>query len=92
MKLTKKQVNQMFSEGGLEEDGLNLRVVEEGEFEQDYKYQSAEVIFTDGEKFYSATVTRSGSPFTDWYYEDYGYADITEVEKREVTITKWVAK
>ncbi len=91
MELTQKQVNQMFFEGGLEEDGLSLVVVEEGEFEQDYKYQTAEIIFTDGEKFYLTYVTRSGSPFTDWYYEDYGEASIYEVEKREVTVVKWVS-
>lgn len=91
MKLTQKQVIRLFFDGEIEHEGKTLKVVEEGEFEQDYKYQSAELIFTDGEKFYSSSVTRSGSPFTDWYYEDYGDAEVDEVVKKEVTITKWVA-
>jgi hypothetical protein len=91
MKLTQSQVNELFFEGEIEVNGLKLTTVEEGEFEQDHKYQSAELIFTDGEKHYSAFVTRSGSPFTDWDYDDYGDASVAEVEKREVTIVRWVA-
>lgn len=91
MKLTQEQVNKLFFEGEIEVEGVKLTMVEEGDFEQNGKYQSAELIFTDGEKFYSTEITRSGSPFTDWYYNDFDDADITEVEKREVTITKWVA-
>ena len=91
MNLTQKQVNDLFFGEEVEVDGVRLLTVEEGEFEQDYKYQSAQIIFTDGAKHYSAYVTRSGSPFTDWHYDDYGDADVTEVEKREVTVTKWVA-
>lgn len=91
MKLTQKQLIELWREEELEVNGVTLTVVEEGEFEQDYKYQSAQIIFTDGSKNYSGYITRSGSPFTDWEYEDYGDADLTEVEKREVTVTKWVA-
>ena len=90
MKMTQKQVNQLFSEEEIEIDGVTLTTVEEGDFEQDGKSQSAELIFTDGEKFYRSYIYRSGSPFTEWYYEDYGDADIDEVEKREVTVTRWV--
>lgn len=91
MKLTQKQVNELFFEEELDIDGVTLTTVEEGDFEQDGKYQNAELIFTDGMKFYRAYIYRSGSPFSEWYYEDYGNADIDEVEKREVTVTKWVA-
>lgn len=91
MKLTMTQVNELFFEGEIEADGKHLTVVEEGEFEQDGKTQSAELIFRDGEKFYRAYVYRSGSPFTDWDYDDWGDADVQEVEKREVKITRWVA-
>lgn len=91
MKLTQKQVNELFFEGEIEHEGVTLKGVEEGEFEQDGKYQNAEIIFTDGERFYGAYVYRSGSPFTDWHYEDYGDADVCQVEKKEITVTKWVA-
>lgn len=92
MKLTQKQVNELFSEEEIEVDGVTLTTVEEGDFEQDGKYQSAELIFTDGTNFYSSSIMRSGSPFTEWYYEDYGEASVLEVEKREVFITKWMVK
>ncbi|MDK1004054.1 hypothetical protein [Bacillus subtilis] len=91
MKLTQEQLNELFFEEEIEVDGITLKVVEEGDFEQDGKYQAAELIFTDGEKFYSGFISRSGSPFSDWIYDDWGDADITEVEKREVVVTKWVA-
>lgn len=91
MNLTQKQVIELWREEEIEVNDVTLELVEEGDFEQDYKYQSAQIIFTDGTKHYSAFITRSGSPFTDWEYQDYGDADITEVEKREVTVTKWVA-
>lgn len=91
MKMTQEQANQLFREGEIEVDGVTLVTVEEGEFEQDYKTQTAELIFTDGEANYMTYITRSGSPFTDWYYEDYGDADVYKVEKREVTVTEWVA-
>ncbi len=91
MQLTNEQVIDLFRQGEVDVDGVTLFLSEQGDFEQDGKYQTAEVIFTDGVKYYRTDVTRSGSPFTDWYYEDYGDADIDEVEKREVTITKWVS-
>ena len=90
IKMTQKQVNELFYEEEIVVDGVTYTTEEEGDFEQDGKYQSAELIFTDGSKFFRAYITRSGSPFTDWHYDDYGDADIDEVEKREVTVTRWV--
>lgn len=90
MKLTQTQINELFFQEEIEVEGVTLTTVEEGDFEQDGKSQSAQIIFTDGEKHYRSYIYRSGSPFTDWYYDDYGDADIYEVEKREVAVTKWV--
>jgi hypothetical protein len=90
MKMTNKQAQELFFEEEITIDGITYETVEEGDFEQDGKYQTAELIFTDGTKFYQTEITRSGSPFSDWYYEDYGDADLIEVEKKEVTITRWV--
>lgn len=89
VKLTQSELNEIFSEGEIEVNGVKYVEVEIGEWTQDYKYQNAAVVFTDGEKTYRGYVTRSGSPFTDWHWNDFGAADILEVEKREVTITKW---
>lgn len=91
MKLLQSEINELQSEGEIEVAGVTYKTVEEGDFEQEGKYQSAELIFTDGEKHYRSYVSRSGSPFTDWEYDDYGDADVDEVEKREVTVTKWVS-
>lgn len=90
MKLTQEQVNDLFFEGAIEVDGVTLEVEVEGEFSQDHKWQTAELIFTDGEKFYRSYVTREGSPYTDWYYYDCDDAEVYEVEKREITVTRWV--
>lgn len=96
MKITVEQLEDLTFEGGLDlEDGTGLSVVEEGEWEQDSKMQSKEVIFTDGSKYYRGYIGRSGSPFTDWTYDSEIYgedelADIVEVVEKEITVTKWV--
>lgn len=57
-------------------------VIEEGEWTQDNKYQHREIIFKYQGKYYSLTESRSGSPFTDWYYDSDDWDD--EVEAPEV--------
>lgn len=67
-------------------------VVEEGEWTQDYKYQHqvSVVKHIPTGKYYQYEISRSGSPFTDWYYsyEDGYYPDLMEVEKKERVITE----
>lgn len=73
----------------------DFEIVEEGDWEVDYKWQHCENIvrntFTD--KFYSYTVSRSGSPYSDYYYsyED-GGVELTEVQlvEKVVTTKEWV--
>lgn len=91
VKLSQKQLIELYFEEEIEVDGVTYTTVEEGDFEQDGKYQHAELIFTDGNKHYRGHITRSGSPFTDWHYADYGDAEIDEVEKQEVTVMSWVS-
>lgn len=96
LKITKGQLEELYSQEYLEIDGKELTIVEEGEWEQDHKFQSLELIFTDGEKNYRGYIGRSGSPFTDWTYDSevYGADDIENisvVEKKEVVTTQWVA-
>lgn len=96
IKITKEQLEELYFEGGATIDGKEIEVVEESEWEQDHKFQTLELIFTDGEKHYRGYIGRSGSPFTDWTYDSevYGADDIEEisvVEKKEVVTTKWVA-
>lgn len=95
MKITKRQLEDLYLYERLEVNGKDLELVETGEWEQDHKFQSLEIIFTDGEKFYRGYIGRSGSYHSDWIYDSEVYGadeieDVYEVEKREVTVTKWV--
>lgn len=94
IKLTQKQLIRLWREKEYEVDGVTFQVQEVGEWDgAGEKYQSLEVIFTDGERFYSGCITRSGSYFTDWNYDDYGDADITEVRKvtKTIVVEEWEA-
>lgn len=92
--MTNSELIDLWREDKAEVNGANYKVVEVSEWDgAGEKYQTLEVIFTDDERFFCGCITRSGSYFTDWYYEDYGDAEIDEVEKctRTVEITEWVA-
>ena len=58
----------------------------------DYKYQHKESVVkhVPTGKYYQYESSRSGSPFTDWYYyyEDGDFPNLTEVEKKECVITE----
>lgn len=96
MNLTVRQLEVLQSESTIFAEGTHLNVIEEGEWIHDYKSQSLELIFTDGEKYYRGFVGRSGSYHSGWDYDSDIYgdtsADITEVVKREVITTEWVNK
>ena len=87
------ELNDMFFEEGND----NFELVHEGEWEQDGKCQHLQVIYEakDDGKYYSFWVSRSGSPFTDWYYDQFEYMKegamekLTEVEKVEKVIMSW---
>ena len=76
----------------IEEGCGDWEVVEEGEWTQDYKYQHKESVVkhVPTGKYYQYEISRSGSPFTDWYYsyEDGDFPDLTEVEKKERVIAE----
>lgn len=94
VKMTRRQLIELRREETLTLGDITYTVVEEGEWDgAGEKYQTLDVIFTDGERFYSGCITRSGSYFTDWEYDDYGDADIDEVRKvtRTITVERWEA-
>ena len=71
-----------------------FEIVEEGEWIQDYKYQCREIVFKFEDKHYSLVESRSGSAFTDWYYNSEDWNDeveVTEVEPVEVIEVGWRA-
>ncbi len=75
---------------GYEGDGLKL--VEEGEWTHcSPKYETQTTIFEFEGKHYEWSQTRSGSPFTDWYYTDEDDTESTlyEVEMVEIITMTW---
>jgi hypothetical protein len=71
---------------GSEHDGF--RVIEEGEWDDDGKYQYREIIFEHEGKFWALYDQRSGSHFTDWYHSiREGDHDGIVYEVRRVTKT-----
>ena len=85
MKLSKEVVQDLFFEDYTDE----FEVVEEGDWTQDSKYQIRTIVFKYDGLLYSITVSRSGSPFTDWYYEweDTDVFEAYRVEPVTKTIT-----
>ncbi len=92
-RLTEEEVEFLVSEGGLPMDDKlpeTYKVHEEGEWEDEGKYSHQEVIVHSlaDDTYWSVNVTRSGSYFTDY---DYMYdTTLTQVEKKEVVVTKWL--
>ena len=60
----------------IEEGCGDWEIVEEGKWVQDYKYQHKESVVkhVPTGKYYQYEISRSGSPFTDWYYSYVHYA------------------
>jgi hypothetical protein len=94
LKLTVSELEDLALDGEVTtEAGVNLSVVDEDEWIGGGKYEDKTVVFTDGERHYRGTISRSGSYFTDWTYNsewDGGNpAKITEVTQVERTILVW---
>ena len=90
IKLDRHQLRDLWREEGSDE--LDLVLHEEGDWDVDTKYQFITNIYFQEStgKYFSVTISRSGSPFTDWYYsfEDSGdkLVEVKLVEK--VTVVK----
>lgn len=90
IKLDRHQLRSLWREEGSDE--LDLVLHEEGDWDVDSKYQfMTNIYFQESTgKYFSVTISRSGSPFTDWYYsfEDSG-DDLVEVKLVEkMTVVK----
>lgn len=68
-------------------DGIDAfdTVIEEGDWTQDAKMQFSEDIVEYEGQYYMISQSRSGSPFTDWHYEE---PEITKVTRSEKIIVK----
>lgn len=76
------------------EDLEEWSLFEEGDWIQDGKCQYARLIYFNSNynNYYALEISRSGSPFTDWYYD---YEHMKEIElyrviKKERIIIEWV--
>ena len=90
IKLTQEQFRDLVREEALDD----FEQVESSDWEVDYKWQHCEVIvkqISTG-KFFSYPLSRSGSPYSDYYYsyED-GGVELTEVElvEKQVITKTW---
>ena len=91
IELTQEQFRDLVREEVLDD----FEQVESSDWEVDYKWQHCEVIvkqLSTG-KFFSYPLSRSGSPYSDYYYsyED-GGVELTEVQKLKKVIEteEWV--
>lgn len=75
------------------EDSDDFIQVDAGDWVENGKYAYRDCIFKHEDRFYELSVSRSGSPFTDWHYcwEDEDTFDCTEVKQVEVIRKVWVA-
>jgi hypothetical protein len=75
------------------EDSEEWELIEETPWEDQGKYQCQDVIIKKDGKYYMFTIDRSGSYFSDYYYEygddKDGMIELTEVTKRTKTIEYW---
>ena len=71
------------------EEPEGWRVVDQTDWKAVSKYQTMDYILEDLKegKYFKATISRTGSPYTDWHYE---YPNqMMEVIKAEKTVTYW---
>lgn len=83
---TEEYIEELCSEEGNEE----YEFVSEQEWISEGKYEWSSMIFKDKKgNFWQANQGRSGSHFTDWFYQY--EPGLIQVEMKEVTIKKWIA-
>jgi hypothetical protein len=92
MKFKKQDLIDIFRD---DYDELVYMVEEEGQWISEGKYEYKDIIFSvlNLNKFYMLSISRSGSYFSDWYYdfEDWNEEiECMEVISKEVTVTHWI--
>ncbi len=72
-------------------DELECEVIEEGDWVNEYKdYDFRTDIIKHQDKFYRVSMNRSGSYYSDYFYDEGSFEaeEVTKVEK-VVTVTSW---
>lgn len=69
----------------------DMKVISSGAWISEGKYEVSTHIFQKEDKYYSLMIGRSGSYYSDWYYdwEDQDEFECQEVEQVQVTTTEW---
>jgi len=77
-----------FAKEWQENEGEMLGCIDEGDWEQDHKYQYNTSIYEYEGRYIRVNQSRSGSYHSDWYYND---PDFDEVAPRKVVVetTVW---
>ncbi len=88
MKITVEQAKDII----FEEFSEDFIVVEVNDWVREGKYEVCTAVISDGVKYFKFDINRTGSYYTDWYYEweDVDEISCQEVEKQEVVVVKWV--
>ena len=79
------------------EEECGWKVIKDGDWVCDGKWEFLNMVVQNEEtgKYYSYDLTRSGSYYSDYYYQhtEDGGVELTEVVPKEVTVvqTQWVA-
>ena len=83
-----KELETLVEESGFDlEDLEGAEIVEEGDWVSEGKYEVCESILKYKEKLFCMVQSRSGSYYTDYYYDE---PHFYEVEPKEVTKTIYV--
>lgn len=79
------------------DDAEGFTMIEDGDWEVDYKWQNKRVIVQHDEtrKYYALYRSRSGSPYSEYYYDDVetdrdGMAELEEVRPVTKTIIEYI--
>mgnify|MGYP003552023679 CR=1 FL=1 len=83
LELNKELSEKVFQEDFEESDGIEI--IEDGDWDDQGKYQYKCIIFSMNDKYYQTVVTRSGSYFSNY---DYQFESPEEVIKEEKVVTK----
>lgn len=94
IELTEELANELWLEEEVEVEGVTYAVQDITNWEDDFKYQSCQVIFSespsDESPHYSMGVSRTGSFYTDYNYEF--SLSCPEVIRQEKSSYEWVVK
>jgi hypothetical protein len=69
-------------------DNDDFRLLEEGHWIQDGKRQVKKTITEYKGRFFKFVEARTGSPYTDWYYDEPNVFEVKPVEKT-IVVTEW---